>query len=168
MSEALSVKLTSPRICNFPCKYWFVYRWRKGSLGIQAWSGKNMILMEHEWSIRDVYVFLSPFRLLCPQVIYFILLTSLSRLPSPTPLFLIGLGLLCEHTHKVAYMNAVLDINTIVGSLHLWHGVLMPSFGNGEHRTDPYFTKYLQIDCPEGKGRCQPLMEAYSVVIIQM
>lgn len=46
----------------------FVYRGGKGSSANQAWSGKNMILMEHEWSVRDV-CFL--FCLDYPKVIFF-------------------------------------------------------------------------------------------------
>lgn len=76
----------------------FVYRGEKGSLANQAWSGKNMILMEDEWSVRDV-CFL--FCLDYPWVMSFILLAPLSSPSSPQTLLHPSNYSPREQTHKL-------------------------------------------------------------------
>lgn len=53
----------------------FVYWGGGDSLANQAWSGKNTILMEHEWSVRDVCFLFSPDY---PEVISFYSVSSSS------------------------------------------------------------------------------------------
>lgn len=78
VSDALSVKPPSRCICNFLCKCVFCLQRESASWGIQAWSGKNMTLMENEWSVRNVHFLLYPD---CPEVISS-LFHSLSPIPS--------------------------------------------------------------------------------------